>query len=78
MKPHLQFLPPTDYPPIITVQLKYSMALYNKITALSKAKGWSPREVIDHAISLIYHDYEIERIEQAKLFMEKRTDSIES
>jgi len=68
-------MPPSEFPPIITVQVKHATGLWNKITALAKAKGWSPRDVIEHAISVIYHDYEIERIEQANR-MEKHTLSI--
>jgi len=73
MKPHLNIILSTEYPPIITFQVKHATGLWNKITLLAKAKGWSPRDVVEHAISVIYHEYEIER-----LSMEKHTVSIES
>jgi len=41
-------------------QLKKSTSMWKKVVFIARTKGWTPREVIEHAVSVAYYLHETE------------------
>jgi len=51
-----------EFPLIISIQIIHVTSLYKKITTIANDRNWTPREVIEHAVSLLFHLSELENI----------------
>jgi hypothetical protein len=65
--------PPTiQFPSKISIQIFESKSLWKKIVFIAQTKNWTPREVIEHAISVAYYLYEVESIGNNRPITDKR------
>jgi len=51
------------FPSTMYFQITQSTSLWKKIVFVAKAKEWTCREVIEHAISVAYHLHELGDVE---------------
>jgi len=56
----------------MSFQVVKSTSLWKKIVFVAINKQWTPREVIEHAISVAYHLHEFEAMEKQSVAKDNR------
>jgi len=54
---------PSDYPHCLALHIRRPTSLWKKIIFIARKKEWTPREVVEQAISVLYYhlDNEIKK-----------------